>query len=274
MKTNMTAILTAAMALLWCSASYAQNVMPKTVSPYAPSQIIPASEKTTQRAMGGKADAQKKAARRARSPRQRRMEGKIPGLVTIPYGKTASGKRTHIYRIMGQGGVVADFTDYGARLLRLYAPDATGELENIVAGGKRSVIECEKSGDIADVWKMTAVRRPRATGLVFELDEAKETKATEGSKRTEGTNSVPPKVVYWLDAGNKLTVESTIADTNAVKWASALKLAPLKARPLSVATPNGMLSLSSTTNVTEILLRPVTNAIQRTELRFDGIKLQ
>ena len=260
MKTNIIAILTATMALLWCSASYAQNVMPKTVSPYAPSQIIPASEKTTQMAMGGKADAQKKAARRARSPRQRRMEGKIPGLVTIPYGKTASGKRTHIYRIMGPGGVVADFTDYGARLLRLYAPDATGELENILAGGKRSVIECEKSGDIAEVWKMTAVRRPRATGLIFEQQEVK------------GTNGAPSKVVYWLDAGNKLTVESTIADTNAVKWASALKLAPLKARPLSVTTPAAKLSLSSTTNITEILMRPATNATQRTEFCFEGIK--
>jgi hypothetical protein len=254
--------------LLWSCAAFAQNVMPKTVSQYAPSQIIPASEKTTQRAISTKADSQKKSARRARSPRQRRMEGKIPGLVTIPYGKTASGKRTHIYRIMGQGGVVADFTDYGARLLRLYAPDAAGEIENIVVGGKRSVIECEKAGDIADVWKMTAFRRPRATGLMFELKEAKETKATKG------TNGVPPKVVYWLDAGNKLTVESTIADTNAVKWASSVKLAPLKARPLSVATPTGMLSLSSTTNITEILLRPATNAVQRTELRFEGIKLK
>lgn len=246
--------------LLWSCAAFTQNVMPKTVSQYAPSQIIPASEKTTQRAMGGKADAQKKAARRARSPRQRRMEGKIPGLVTIPYGKTASGKRTHIYRIMGQGGVVADFTDYGARLLRLYAPDATGELENIVVGGKSSVIECEKSGDIAEVWKMTAVRRPRATGLIFEQEESK------------GTNATPSKVVYWLDACNKLTVESTIVDTNDVKWASALKLAPLKARPLSVTTPAAKLSLSSTTNITEILMRPATNATQYTEFRFEGIK--
>ena len=248
--------------LLWSCAAFAQNVMPKTVSQYAPSQIIPASEKTTQRVMGGKADAQKKAARRARSPRQRRMEGKIPGLVTIPYGKTASGKRTHIYRIMGQGGVVADFTDYGARLLRLYAPDATGELENIVAGGKRSVIECEKSGDIAEVWKMTAVRRPRATGLIFEQQEVK------------GTNGAPSKVVYWLDAGNKLAVEATIADTNDVKWVSTLKIAPLKARLLSVTTPTVKLSLSSTTNITEILLRSATNAVQRTELRFEGIKLK
>lgn len=262
MKTNLIAMLMAVLALMCSSASYAQNVMPKTVLPYAPSQIIPASEKTTQRVMGGKADAQKKAARRARSPRQRRMEGKIPGLVTIPYGKTASGKRTHIYRIMGQGGVVADFTDYGARLLRLYAPDATGELENIVAGGKRSVIECEKSGDIAEVWKMTAVRRPRATGLIFEQQEVK------------GTNGAPSKVVYWLDAGNKLAVEATIADTNDVKWVSTLKIAPLKARPLSVTTPTVKLSLSSTTNITEILLRPATNAVQRTELRFEGIKLK
>ena len=193
-----------------------------------------------------------KGERRARPPRDRRKEGAIPGIVTIPYGKTASGERTHLYRIMGQGGVVADFTDYGARLVRLYAPDETADLENILTGFKPSVIECEKAGEVFDVWKMTPIRRPRATGLVFEL---------------EGTNETS-RVTYWLDAANALSVESSIADTNAVKWASSLRVAPLVNRPLSVKTPESFLSFSTTTNVTEISLRPQTNATQRVEFKF------
>ena len=139
-------------------------------------------------------------ARRARPPLMRRREGAIPGIVTIPYGKTASGERTHIYRIMGQGGVVADFTDYGARLVRLYTPDATADLANILEGFKPSVIACEKAGDVADVWKMTPIRRPRATGLVFEpvgstLRADRLDTAPGGSRsRATASSNLPPGV--------------------------------------------------------------------------------
>ena len=217
-------------------------------------------------------------ARRARPPLMRRREGAIPCIVTIPYGKTASGERTHIYRIMGQGGVVADFTDYGARLVRLYAPDETGDLANVIEGFRPSVIDCEKAGDLAEVWKMTPIRRPRATGLAFE----REVKGTQGTEETKGTNGVASvssvalvpssRVVYWLDAANTLTIESTISDTNAVKWASSLRLAPLAKRSLAVKTPDASLSLATTTNITEISLRPLTNATQRAEFNFKGIK--
>ena len=221
-------------------------------------------------------------ARRARPPRERRREGNIPGIVTIPYGKTASGERTHIYRIMGQGGVVADFTDYGARLVRLYTPDATADLANILEGFKPSVLDCEKAGDLAEVWQMTPIRRPRATGLVFEPvgrvvpGEPQGTKATQATNRVSSVSSVASvpssRVVYWLDADNTLTVESSIADTNAVKWSSSLRLAPFVNRPLTIKTPDASLSLSTTTNITEISLRPLTNTLQRTEFNFMGIK--
>jgi hypothetical protein len=217
-----------------------------------------------------------KGERRARPPRDRRKEGAIPGIVTIPYGKTASGERTHIYRIMGQGGVVADFTDYGARLVRLYTPDATADLANIIEGFKPSVIDCEKAGELAEVWQMTPIRRPRATGLVFEQvgravpGEPQETQATN---KVASVASVPSsRVVYWLDAGNTLAIESSIADTNAVKWASSLRLAPFANRPFTVKTPDASLSFTTTTNVTEISLRPLTNTLQRAEFNFKGIK--
>lgn len=218
-------------------------------------------------------------ARRARPPLMRRREGAIPGIVTIPYGKTASGERTHIYRIMGQGGVVADFTDYGARLLRLYAPDETGDLANIIDGFKPSVLDCEKAGDVADVWKMTPIRRPRATGLVFEpvgRAVSGEPQATKATNQVASVSSVAlvssPRITYWLDAANTLTIESSIADTNAVKWASSLRLAPFANRPFTVKTPDASLSFTTTTNVTEISLRPLTNTLQRAEFNFKGIK--
>ena len=217
-------------------------------------------------------------ARRARPPLMRRREGAIPGIVTIPYGKTASGERTHIYRIMGQGGVVADFTDYGARLVRLYTPDATADLANILEGFKPSVIACEKAGDVADVWKMTPIRRPRATGLVFEAvgravpGEPQATKATKGTHATNQVASVASvpsaRVVYWLDADNTLTIESSIADTNAVKWASSLRFASLKGRSLAVADSLGSCTYASTTNTVTLALRPGTNATEKVTLRL------
>ena len=214
-------------------------------------------------------------ARRARPPLMRRREGAIPGIVTIPYGKTASGERTHIYRIMGQGGVVADFTDYGARLVRLYTPDATADLANILEGFKPSVIACEKAGDVADVWKMTPIRRPRATGLVFEpVGRAVpgEPQATKATNQVASVSSVAlvssPRITYWLDAGNTLTIESSIADTNAVKWASAIRLAPLKGRSLAVADSLGSHTYASTTNTATLALRPGTNTTERVTLRF------
>ena len=220
---------------------------------------------------------------RARPPRERRREGNIPGIVTIPYGKTASGERTHIYRIMGQGGVVADFTDYGARLVRLYTPDATADLANILEGFKPSVIDCEKAGELAEVWQMTPIRRPRATGLVFELvgsalradrpNGSGASNPVESNNQTiKQSNNSSSRVTYWLDAGNTLAIESSIADTNAVKWTSSLCLALFANRPFTVKTPDASLSFTTTTNVTEISLRPLTNTLQRAEFNFKGIK--
>ena len=166
------------------------------VSPYAPAQIIPASEKT---AVGRERtpDApgvSKKGPRRARMPfEQRKKEGKIPGLVTFSYGKTASGERTHVYRIMGQGGAVMDFTDYGAKPIRCYVPDPTGDLVNVIKA-KANVIDCEKAGELAEVWKMTPIRRPGATGLVFTPPSTNNTPTLVSNNRTieQSNNSRPP----------------------------------------------------------------------------------
>ena len=219
-----------------------------TISPYAPAQIIPASQKT----------AESKPPRRARPPHERRKEGAIPGLVTIPFGKTASGERTHIYRIMGQGGAVLDFTDYGARLVRAYLPDATGALADYAIGGRASVIDYEKANETAPVYKMTPLRRPRATGMVFEK-ETKETKETIGTKATIGTQAtndvalvasvacVSSRVVYLLDSDNRLICEYPVACSNLVQ-------------------------LATNAQMTVTRLTPETNEVQKVEYRFTGIR--
>ena len=221
------------------------------VSPYAPAQIIPASEKAAGRArtpaapstpsVGSALRTDRKGPRRARLPHeQRRKEGKIPGLVTFSYGKTASGERTHVYRIMGQGGAVMDFTDYGAKPIRCYVPDPTGDLVNVIKA-KANVIDCEKAGELAEVWKMTPIRRPGVTGLVFE---------------PQTTNS-SVRVTYWLDAKNTWTVETTLSDTNAVKFAASF-----------IAIP----PFPGITNETTVALRPTTNIVQRIEWRLPVVK--
>ena len=236
------------------------------VSPYAPAQIIPASEKT---AVGRERtpDApgvSKKGPRRARMPfEQRKKEGKIPGLVTFSYGKTASGERTHVYRIMGQGGAVMDFTDYGAKPIRCYVPDPTGDLVNVIKA-KANVIDCEKAGELAEVWKMTPIRRPGATGLVFEIPDGRAVSmkppqtndvAKSNNRTIEQSNN--SRVTYWLDAENRFVAETAIPDTNAVKFAASF-----------IAIP----PFPSLTNETSVVLRPTTNVVQRLEWRLPVVK--
>ena len=228
------------------------------VSPYAPAQIIPASEKT---AVGRERtpDApgvSKKGPRRARMPfEQRKKEGKIPGLVTFSYGKTASGERTHVYRIMGQGGAVMDFTDYGAKPIRCYVPDPTGDLVNVIKA-KANVIDCEKAGELAEVWKMTPIRRPGATGLVFTPPSTNNTPTLVSNNRTieQSNNS---RVTYWLDAENRFTAETSIPDTNAVKFAASFTAIP---------------PFPGVTNETTVALRPTTTVVQRLEWRLPVVK--
>ena len=88
------------------------------------------------------------------------------------------------------------------------------------------------------------------------------------------TASSPPlaRVLYLLDADNRFSITSTIADTNAVRFAADIRLAPFRNRPLTVKTPEKTLSLMTTTNVTTIATRPLTNATQHTEFKFNGIK--
>ena len=161
------------------------------VSPYAPAQIIPASEKTASGETVA-ADAGKPA-RRARLPFERRKEHQFQGVVTYDFGKTASGEKTHIYRLMGKGGAVLDVTDFGARAVRAYSPGKSGALTDTI-GGPNDVIDFEKAGVLEKVWTIFPVRRPDSTSLVFTLDA--------------GTNGVS-KIIHTLDSKNLWTTETT-----------------------------------------------------------------
>ena len=142
-----------------------------------------------------------------------------------------------------------DFTDYGAKPIRCYVPDPTGDLVNVIKA-KANVIDCEKSGELAEVWKMTPIRRPGATGLVFERGER--TKTTE---KTERTNDAA-RVVYWLDAKNTWAVETTLPDTNAVKFAASVRVCP---------------PFPGVTNETTVALRQGTNETQRVVFKLTGM---
>ena len=70
---------------------------------------------------------------RKRFLEERKTRG-VPGVVVSSFGKTVDGKPAKLYRVMGNGGMIIDFTDCGARQVRIYAPDRNGNLADITAG--------------------------------------------------------------------------------------------------------------------------------------------
>ncbi len=50
------------------------------------------------------------------------------------FGKLSDGTETHIWRYASPNGLIMDFTDYGGRLVRAYAPDRYGNLADVTLG--------------------------------------------------------------------------------------------------------------------------------------------
>jgi len=79
---------------------------------------------------------------RARPPRPGMHPGRPfpPGGMRNPwmqqrsFGTLSDGRQTKIYRIEGVGGLILDVADYGGRLVRCYAPDKYGNLEDVTLG--------------------------------------------------------------------------------------------------------------------------------------------
>jgi len=51
-----------------------------------------------------------------------------------PFGRTQNGQETQLYRLKLADGFQADIADYGGTVVRLFTPDRTGRLEDVVLG--------------------------------------------------------------------------------------------------------------------------------------------
>jgi len=65
--------------------------------------------------------------------------------VARPFGRLADGRETHLWRLQSPDGLVMDFSDYGGRLVRAYAPDRFGNLADVTTGFNTAA-EYEKYG--------------------------------------------------------------------------------------------------------------------------------
>ena len=50
------------------------------------------------------------------------------------FGKLSDGRKTRIWRLQGGDGFAVDITDYGGRVVRVYAPDRFGNLADVALG--------------------------------------------------------------------------------------------------------------------------------------------
>ena len=65
------------------------------------------------------------------------------GFEAKPFGKLSDGRETKIWRLRGTGGLTLDVTDYGGRVVRVYAPDRYGNMADVTIGFN-SAAEYEK----------------------------------------------------------------------------------------------------------------------------------
>ncbi len=76
---------------------------------------------------------ERRAKRRAGLPFGPQMMGR--GLAAPKsMGKLKDGREARVWRVQGLGGLVLDFSDYGGRLVRCYAPDKFGNLADVTLG--------------------------------------------------------------------------------------------------------------------------------------------
>ena len=61
------------------------------------------------------------------------------------FGRLSDGREAHVWRVQGAGGLILDVTDYGGRVVRLYAPDRWGNLADVTLGWNTAA-EYEKNG--------------------------------------------------------------------------------------------------------------------------------
>lgn len=62
------------------------------------------------------------------------VEVKKMSVTKQPFGKTADGQQADLYTLTNAHGLQAQITNYGAIVTRLFVPDRTGKLEDVVLG--------------------------------------------------------------------------------------------------------------------------------------------
>ena len=67
------------------------------------------------------------------------------GFRARPFGRLADGRETRVWRLAGFGGLTIDVSDYGGRLVRVYAPDRHGNLADVTLGWNTAA-EYERNG--------------------------------------------------------------------------------------------------------------------------------
>ena len=61
------------------------------------------------------------------------------------FGRLSDGRETRLYTIQGEGGLRLDVSDYGGRVVRVYAPDRYGNLADVTLGWNTAA-EYERNG--------------------------------------------------------------------------------------------------------------------------------
>lgn len=57
-----------------------------------------------------------------------------PAVTVAPFGKMPDGRAVSLYTLVNASGMKADITNYGGIIVRLYAPDRHGQLDDVVLG--------------------------------------------------------------------------------------------------------------------------------------------
>jgi len=57
-----------------------------------------------------------------------------PSITSASFGRLADGREATLYTLVNAHGVRADITDYGATVVRLFVPDRSGRLDDVVLG--------------------------------------------------------------------------------------------------------------------------------------------
>jgi aldose 1-epimerase len=94
-------------------------------------------------AAGAGEESKRKRVRRAR--RVMRGVRQAPMEKAKSFGRLSDGREARIWRLQGRGSLALDVTDYGGRVVRVYAPDRHGNLADVTLGWNTAA-EYEKYG--------------------------------------------------------------------------------------------------------------------------------